>query len=159
VKIYLHSNKKDEQVLRIPTEPVDFSMFNKQEMRTLIASMRATMKRASGVGLSANQVGISKQFFVAQIENKFYAIFNPKLTKKTKLINLEEGCLSVPENYGIIERYERVTLQGYDMNGKKLKINAWGLLAQVFQHEIDHLYGKLFIDEAKKLYPVSSIES
>jgi peptide deformylase len=118
--------------------------------------MRIQMKAANGVGLSANQIGISERFFVGEIPDsqgkpKFYAIFNPKITKvsKKKTETQEEGCLSVPEIWGPVERYSEVVLEGQDSTGKKVKIKAWGLLARMFQHEVDHLDGKLFIDRAK----------
>ena len=65
---------------------------------------------------------------------------------------MEEGCLSVPEIFGEVERQEKIILEGYDKNGRKIKIKAWGLLARVFQHEVDHLNGKIFIDTAKNLH-------
>ena len=64
---------------------------------------------------------------------------------------MEEGCLSVPEIFGAVERPEKITLEGFDTGGKKIKIKAWGLLARIFQHETDHLNGILFIDKAKNL--------
>jgi len=66
-------------------------------------------------------------------------------------MELEEGCLSVPGVWGIVSRSNRITIEGLDLNGKKIKIKAWGFLAQVFQHEIGHLNGALFIDKAKEL--------
>ncbi len=123
--------------------------------------MRITMQRANGIGLSANQVGLKYRFFVAQVPDlngrlKFYAIFNPRIVKTSKEIDiLEEGCLSIPEKYGLIERKLKIILTGFDPNGKKIKIKAWGLLARVFQHEIDHLDGKLIIDYLKENEPKS----
>ncbi len=120
------------------------------------------MKEANGVGLAANQIGLTMRVFVAQVPDpsgslKFYSLFNPRIEKTggEKLL-LEEGCLSVPGVYGKVERYERVTLSGFDKNGRSVKIKAWGLLAHVFQHEVDHLNGVLFIDKAKELYEVSA---
>jgi len=109
------------------------------------------MEKAEGIGLSANQINLDMRVFVAKVENKFYAIFNPQIVKKSvSEIVAEEGCLSVPQLYGEVFRPERITISGYDKNAKKLKIKAWGLLARVFQHEIDHLDGKLFIDRVEK---------
>jgi len=91
---------------------------------------------------------------------KFYAIFNPEIIKASeKKTVLEEGCLSVPGVYGLVERPEKITLIGYDKNAKKIKIKAWGLLARVFQHELDHLNGVLFIDKCKKMYAVENLKS
>ena len=111
------------------------------------------MKKADGIGLSANQIGLDFKVFVAQADGKFYAIFNPKILKSSEeRAAMEEGCLSVPEVFGTVIRPAKIVLEGFDKNGKKLKIKAWGLLARIFQHEVDHLNGKLFIDKAEKLY-------
>lgn len=111
------------------------------------------MKKANGIGLSANQIGLDMRVFVAQPENKFYAVFNPEILKtsgEAKVI--EEGCLSVPDVYGNVTRPDRVLLSGYDANGNKIKIKAWGILARVFQHEVDHLNGGIFIDKATEIH-------
>lgn len=156
-------NKQDERVLRKKTRDFDLRGDRKAISR-LIQEMRQAMRKANGVGLSANQIGLDAKVFVAQVPDtrgslKFYAFFNPKIEKTggEKLL-LEEGCLSVPGKYGSVERFERITVSGYDKNGKSLKIKAWGLLAHVFQHEIDHLNGILFIDKAKELHEVSPID-
>ena len=73
-----------------------------------------------------------------------------KINKST--VSFEEGCLSVPGKWGEVTRAEQIVISGYTKMGKPVKVKAWGLLARVFQHEIDHLNGKLFIDHAKKVY-------
>lgn len=151
-------NKKNEKFLREKTAIFDFAKYSKKDIRELVRTMREMMKHADGVGLSANQVGLSFRMFVAQVPDangrpKFYAIFNPEISKISKEMEIiEEGCLSVPETWGPVERHYRLTLSGQDMNGKKIKINAWGLLARVFQHEMDHLNGMLFVDRTKELH-------
>ena len=111
------------------------------------------MRRADGVGLSANQVGLNEKMFVAEVDHKFYAIFNPKIIKKSdEKSEMEEGCLSVPDKFGTVIRADKVWLEGQNADGKKLKIKARGFLARVFQHELDHLEGKLFIDKSKDIY-------
>lgn len=161
MNIWTIKNKEEEKFLRKKTSDFDFSKYSLKEIKDLIKKMRATMKKANGIGLSANQIGLDLKLFIARIDNKFYSVFNPKITKcSEKTITLkEEGCLSVPEIFGPTERPERITLEGQDMNNKKLKIKAWGLLARVFQHEVDHLNGALFIDKAKELYKFEKIES
>lgn len=158
--------KKDgEKFLRVKTVPFDIKKLKDKsrakEIRELIRMMRETMKRANGIGLSANQAGIGERFFIAEVPDgqgrqKFYAIFNPEIVKKSKeMETVEEGCLSIPNAFGLTPRHYEVTLTGYDLRGKKLKIKAWGLLARVFQHEVDHLDGKLFVDRAKKLHHIA----
>ena len=155
-------NKKSERFLRKKTADFDFSRFNRKEIKKMVENMRTRMKGAHGIGLAANQIGMDAKFFVAQVPNakggmKFYAIFNPIIEKMSvQKTNFEEGCLSVPEIYGEVERPERVTLSGYDQNGRKIKIKAWGLLARVFRHEVNHLDGDLFIDKAKNLHKITS---
>ncbi len=175
-KILTIENKKEEKFLRKKTADFDLAILkNKEEARKindLIKEMRKIMTESAGVGLSANQIGLNLRFFVAQIsgeplkrdENnkiilpspesmKFYAIFNPEIVKFSKRkVAMEEGCLSVPGIYGVVERPEKITLTGFDKNGKKIKIKAFGLLAIIFQHEVDHLNGSLFIDKAKNLH-------
>jgi peptide deformylase len=156
--------KKDEKFLRTKTVPFDIEKLkdksNAKNIRELLKTMREIMRRANGVGLSANQIGIGERFFVAQVpdeqgKQKFYAIFNPEIIKKSKATEtVEEGCLSVPNAYGPTERHYEVTLVGYDHRGKKIKIKAWGLLARVFQHEVGHLNGELFIDTAKEVHHI-----
>lgn len=149
--------KENETFLRVKTVPFDFAKFTKEALRELIKEMRVIMKKANGVGLSANQIGRNERFFVAQVpdtqgKQHFYAIFNPEITKKSEEFEtVEEGCLSVPNVFGPTPRHYRVTLEGYDIHNRKVKIKAWGLLARVFQHEVDHLNGKLFLDRAKSI--------
>ncbi|MFA5099151.1 MAG: peptide deformylase [Candidatus Paceibacterota bacterium] len=178
VKILTIENKADEKFLRKKTAEFVFAGINKKELVELIKHMRKMMIEANGVGLSANQIGLNLRLFVAQIfdkpikrgednkiimppqsDMKFYAVFNPEIIKfSDKKVAIEEGCLSVPGVYGIVERPEKVTLTGLDKNGRKIKIKAAGLLARVFQHETDHLNGILFIDKCDKLYKVKDIK-
>ncbi|MBI2034004.1 MAG: peptide deformylase [Candidatus Liptonbacteria bacterium] len=157
-KILTINNKKEEKFLRKETEGVDFKKVKRSELSSIILRMRKTMRLARGIGLSANQIGLGLRLFVAEVPDsggslKFYAVFNPKLQKISKeKVALEEGCLSVPDTYGLVDRPGRVLLTGFDKNGRPLKIKAWGILARVFQHEIDHLDGKLFIDRTKQIY-------
>jgi peptide deformylase len=146
---------KKNPVLRQPAKPVDRVT---PEIRTLIREMRTKMKEWHGIGLAAPQIGLNLQIFVAEIdytperEGKFYALINPEIISRSNKTNdMEEGCLSVPGKAGTISRSERVTIQGLNEMGKKIKIKASGFLARVFQHEIDHLNGKLFIDTASKI--------
>jgi peptide deformylase len=157
------AQKKDEKFLRKKTVPFDFKKFTRKEVNELITRMRRIMHAANGIGLSANQIGLEFSVFVAEVPDaqggtKFYAVFNPVLEKADKAtIAFEEGCLSIPGQWGEVTRAETIVVSGYNKMGKKVKVKAWGLLARVFQHEIDHLNGKLFIDKAKKLYTSEQI--
>ena len=119
--------------------------------------MRSIMHRANGVGLSANQVGLDMQFFVAEVPRKnkspkLYAVFNPQIATASKETGeLEEGCLSVPYTHGMVRRPQAVTLTGLDKHQKPITIKASGLLARIIQHEMDHLSGTLFIDKATRI--------
>lgn len=151
MRIYEVTNKSEAKILRRKVADFDFKKFTAKEVRELVRDMRKAMEEANGIGLAANQIGLDMKVFVAQVERKFYAIFNPKITSASKEVDIGvEGCLSVPEFTGEVIRPYRVTLKGFDKAGKKITIKAWGLLARVFQHEVDHLNGKLFIDHLKK---------
>jgi len=156
MKILTISNKSEEKFLKQKTVDFDFSKFSKKEIYDLVAKMKKAMIENNGIGLSANQIGLNYRVFVAKVpsENgsKFYAIFNPKIIKTSKEeIDFEEGCLSVPKKYGLVRRPYSITLEGRDKNNHPIKIKAWGLLARVFEHEVDHLDGKLFIDRTKNI--------
>jgi peptide deformylase len=162
--IWTVHEKKEESFLRNKTKDFDFKKFTKKEVEELVRHMRRAMKDASGVGLSANQIGLGVRVFVGAIPQtnggvKFYTAFNPKIEKESKnTVASEEGCLSVPGTYGMVERAERVTLVAQDKNGKPFKIKALGLTARMFQHEVDHLNGKLFIDKATGVHEVAKSE-
>lgn len=115
-----------------------------------------------GMGLSAIQLGIPKRYFVVVYEydeGKFenYVIFNPKIVSNSMekiYVEMGEGCLSVNRDVeGIIPRYARVTVEGYDIDGNKIRVRAREELAVAFQHEMDHLDGILFYDHIDKNNP------
>ncbi len=151
--VWTIDNKQEMKILRKKMSAFDFSKFSKKDLLELIKKMREAMKKSNGIGLSANQIGLNMHFFIAQAEGKFYAVFNSKISKVSdENLRMEEGCLSVPEVFGEVSRPAKITLEGQDKTGKKIKIKAWGLLARIFQHEMDHLDGKLFIDKAQNLH-------
>jgi peptide deformylase len=168
-EIWTVEDKKQEKFLRAKTEKFVFSekgaevagkTFTRSQLNQLLKEMHQVMKKADGIGLSANQIGLPYRLFVAEVrgaqgERKFYAVFNPEIEKiSSEKSTSEEGCLSIPNLYGEVSRAAQIVLRGLDKNGKPLKIKAWGLLARVFQHEVDHLNGILFIDKTKQLYRV-----
>src|SRR3989338_3269509 len=154
------TNTQESKFLRRKPKHFDFSAHTPKEIQGMIAKMWQAMRDAKGIGLSANQIGIDAQVFVAEVlgaqgELKFYSIFNPVIEKAGKEMETsEEGCLSVTGTYGEVPRSTQLTVRGCDKKGKPIKIKAWGLLARVFQHEIDHLEGKLFIDNAKNVHKI-----
>jgi peptide deformylase len=149
MEIVLHPNnilrQKAEQVIEI-----------NKEIKDLISLMKKTMKEKKGVGLAANQIGKNLAIFVAEDNNNFYEFINPKIIKFIgKETTMEEGCLSVDKTWGYIKRYPGVIIEYQDIWGKNKKLKAKGLLAQIIQHEVDHLNGILFIDKAIEVYKIN----
>jgi len=117
----------------------------------LMEDMLETMIAAPGIGLAAPQVGVSERIIVVKVEDCVYCLANPKIVKKSGKTVCYEGCLSVPGLEAPVDRCSEVRVQALDKTGKPVTINADGLLAIVFQHEIDHLDGILFIEKVKDL--------
>jgi len=131
------------------------------ELQTLIDNMFDTMRAAPGVGLAAPQIGESIRLVVVEYtadedENakpKKYVLVNPEIISRSEeLVTDIEGCLSLPGLAGMVERHEAVTVKAKNRFGKPLKIEADGWLARIFQHEIDHLDGVLYIDRAEEVF-------
>ncbi len=126
------------------------------ELQSLIDAMAATMYKAPGLGLAANQVGELCRlivFDVAQKEGspKLEVMLNPRIVACEGEIIHTEGCLSIPDYSADVRRHGKVCVTGLDREGNPLEMEAEGLLAVVLQHEIDHLHGKLFIDRISRL--------
>ncbi len=131
------------------------------ELQTLIDNMFETMRAAPGVGLAAPQIGESRRLVVVEYtededENakpKKYVLVNPEIIRRSEeMVTDIEGCLSLPGLAGVVERHEAVTVKARNRFGKPLKIEAEGWLARIFQHEIDHLDGVLYIDRAEEVF-------
>ena len=118
------------------------------KIQTLIDDMIDTMYKHNGVGLSAVQVGVLKRVVVIDIEDGEGAriFINPKITSTKGEHEVEEGCLSFPNEYAKVVRPKELTVEALDRDGKKFKLKAKDLLAQAVAHEIDHLDGIVFID-------------
>ena len=123
------------------------------ELRRLVEDMTDTMYDEVGIGLAAPQVGVSVRLMVVADEEGLgvQALVNPTITEQGGLVTAEEGCLSLPGIFAPVTRAEWVALEARDLDGAPVPIKARGLRARVFQHEIDHLDGVLFID---RLEPV-----
>jgi len=144
----LEIKKYPDKILKKKTAPVENIDGQTQQ---LIDDMIETMKCAHGVGLAANQIGISQQLCVIDISVKeeevpLIVLINPVIVEKTGMMEAEEGCLSVPGYMTTIKRPEKVFIRGVNREGKEMEIEAGGLLARALQHEIDHLEGLLLID-------------
>lgn len=136
-----------------------------KETQTLIDDMIETMRVAPGVGLAAPQVGVSQRVIVVEFAEasedpeappkppKLYAVVNPEIVRHSSETDVaNEGCLSVPGYLGEVERYDTVTVKGLDRFDKPFRLKAKGWLARIFQHEIDHLEGILYIDRADQIW-------
>jgi peptide deformylase len=137
-----------QPILRQPASPVRSI---DGELQQLIDDMVETMYAAPGVGLAANQVGSLQRIFVANPSEdhdpgKLLVLINPALVESEGEIIAEEGCLSIPDFREEVRRARRVLLRGLDRNERPVEIEAQDLLARIFQHEMDHLNGILFVD-------------
>lgn len=142
--------KAGHPVLKQIAEPVEH--VNKK-LRALIDDMAETMYETEGVGLAAPQVAVSKRIIVVDDHagSGLIALINPEITHTEGSQVGPEGCLSAPGYFGDVERFDKITVKGIDPHNKKVTIKAEGFLARIFQHEIDHLEGHLFIEKATNL--------
>lgn len=132
-----------------------------KEYQELAKNMVETMREAPGVGLAAPQVAVPQRLIVVEYDDdenedippKLFVMANPEIIfASEEKVNGIEGCLSVPDLVGEVERHESITVKGLNRHGKPVRINATGWLARIFQHEIDHLDGVLYTDRASKVW-------
>jgi len=142
-----------DPVLEKSCEPVtDFG----DGLKALLQDLKDTVYAAPGVGLAANQIGVSKHVAVVDItvgeqEGNFIVLVNPKIIAEEGRQEEEEGCLSIPDITEKVVRPMKVTVEAQDENGNPRVLSAEGVLARAFCHEIDHLNGSFFIDRLKGL--------
>ncbi len=137
------------------------------DFQKLVDDMLETLLAAPGVGLAAPQVAVSQRLILVRLPDntdedreeygehagKLYVVANPKIVKASKkMVSGVEGCLSLPNLLGEVDRHESIVLTGQDRYGKDFRLKADGWLARVFQHEIDHLDGILYIDRTDKVW-------
>ncbi|MBO5059684.1 MAG: peptide deformylase [Clostridia bacterium] len=139
--------KKGDEILYKKCKEV--MVFDKK-LAILLDDMYETMQKHDGVGLAAPQVGILKRAVVVDIGDGKIELVNPEIIKSEGSQIDQEGCLSVPGEWGNVERPNKVTVKACDRNGKSFEITGEGLLARAFCHEIDHLNGELFLDKVIK---------
>jgi len=143
----LEIRKFKDRVLRKKAEEVKEIT---SEIKELVFDMIETMKKNEGIGLAGNQVGVLKRVIIVP-ENlksdRALALINPKIIKKSREKSvLEEGCLSFPNIFLTIKRAKRVEVRALNIEGKEIVLKGEGIMAHIFQHEIDHLDGILFFD-------------
>jgi len=138
--------------LRKESAPVKKKYIKMTECQDFIDNMVETMYEKDGIGLAAPQVAKNLRIIVVADGKKPLVFINPTLYRKSwGKVKVEEGCLSVPGVWGMVERHRAVSVMALDRDGKKIRMRAKGMLAIVLQHEIDHLNGVLFIDKAEDL--------
>ena len=168
----VQANQKNGKVLRDIARPVEEKEFKTKELACMLADMeKVLLAEPDGVALAAPQVGISKRIFIVNpiaykiCEDQNFKIkrtifINPEIIKRSSdKKTMEEGCLSVRPIYGKVKRASRVTIEAQDSDGKKFTMNGIGLIAQIFQHEIEHLDGILFIDKAKETFEFKPVQN
>jgi peptide deformylase len=115
--------------------------------RALIADLEQTTSIVGRAGVAANQVGVNLRAFGYHVDGVVSHLINPEILELSgELVELDEGCLSLPEIWGKAPRYTKVSVRGQKVTGEVVEIQAEGLLAQVFQHEVDHLDGLVYLD-------------
>jgi peptide deformylase len=142
----LEVRKYGDPVLRKKSDPVPFIG---EKERKLIEDMIETMHKTDGVGIAAPQVGQNLRIIVinpTQEKGKDMVYINPEIIERKGSAKMTEGCLSVPGCSGEIKRSQEVVVKAQDIHGKEVTLRATGLLAVIFQHEIDHINGMLFVD-------------
>jgi len=149
----LEIKKYPDKILMKKTEPVrEFD----GELQRLIDDMIETMYAAPGIGLAANQVGVSKQVLTVDVrsiqeQGDLIVLINPEIVSSDGECEIEEGCLSLPEYKTVLKRPEKIRVRGLNRKGSPLEFECDGLLARALQHEIDHLNGILLIDRIGRI--------
>ncbi len=147
-----------DQQLRLKSEIVLSDRILSPEMKLLIDELKETMKIENGVGIAAPQIGVHDRVIIVEIDGIPTGFINPEITDRSfRMIDSEEGCLSVPGCLGIVPRHRSVTVKAINELGEPIVIKAQMLLSTIFQHEIDHLDGILFIDRAESLRKITKM--
>jgi peptide deformylase len=138
-----------EKVLQTRTRPVtDFG----PALGALLDEMMESLRAAEGIGIAANQVGVSQAVaWVGREDGTFFEIVNPEVLETSEPVSLEEGCLSVPHEWEQTPRFSKVRVRYQDRTGATHEFTAEGRLAHVLQHEIDHLAGVTFVEHLSQL--------
>ncbi|MEK7459030.1 MAG: peptide deformylase [Patescibacteria group bacterium] len=147
--VVLHEPNKE---LRIVSTPVSDAVIRDAKTQTLIDELIVTMIDENGVGIAAPQVGVHERIIIVETPTGIIPYINPEITSRSvRMVASVEGCLSVPGVCGVIKRHSTVKVKAKTRDGEDVEVKANGLQAIIFQHEIDHLDGVLFIDRATKI--------
>jgi peptide deformylase len=140
--------------LRERSRELEISEITTPEFQRFLDTLIETMFVEDGIGIAAPQVGKNIRAIIVNLKKEGATAFiNPEITKASEATIVgEEGCLSVPEKYGNVRRHKRITLRALTRHGRKIEMDVSGLFATVFQHEIDHLDGILYIDRAIEVF-------
>ncbi len=149
--------KDDDPMLRKVSREVDEIT---PRIITLLDDMKDTLHKANGAGLAAPQVGVLRRVVLIETEKgKLYEMINPVIIDHSEEVQHEiEGCLSLPNRWGITERPQKVTVRAMDRNGKYYTLTGTDLLARAICHETDHLNGVLYSDKALRMLSPEEIE-
>lgn len=148
--------KEGDEVLRKKSRAVD--KIDERIIR-LLDDMKDTLHKAQGVGLAAVQVGVLRRVVLVEVEDgQLYELINPEIIASSGEQEELEGCLSVPDTWGITHRPKTVTVRAMDRNGKYFEVSGSDLLARALCHELDHLDGKLFIDNVVHILTPEEVE-
>lgn len=128
-----------------PVEVIDDSVIK------LLDDMKDTLIKAEGAGLAAVQIGVLKRIFIVNVEEGYFEFINPKIIKTAGTQKGKEGCLSVENKVGVVERPNKVVVRATDRNGNLFRLTAYGFFARAIFHEYDHLDGILYIDKAENV--------
>ncbi|GCF95794.1 peptide deformylase [Enterococcus florum] len=151
--ILIHPAKELKRIAR----PVDFIS---DELVKLLEDMYETMIAHDGIGLAAPQIGKNLQIAIVEVEEgDRFELINPVIVEQKGSSIDVEGCLSIPETYGTVERADEIVVRYFDREGEEMEVTAYGYLARAIQHEIDHLHGKLFIDQVIKYIAPEDLET
>ncbi len=143
---------ENNPVLKQAAEPYDFdNWIVEPNLEELVKAMTKVMFTKGGIGLAAPQVGISKRILIMGNEEKLIVCINPEIVSGTGEIKDIEGCLSFPGLWLHVKRHEKVTARYQNLQGETKIEEFDGLMARVFQHELDHLNGSCFVDKVGKL--------
>ncbi len=149
--------KTDDPILRKTSRPVEEIT---PRIITLLDDMRETLKAANGCGLAAPQVGVLRRIAIVETEDgEVIELINPQIIAKAGHQEEAEGCLSIPNQWGITRRPRAVTVRATNRFGETFEVSGKDLLARAFCHEIDHLDGKLFTDNVVRMLSRDEIES